>query len=549
MVFKGHQIPLNPLFMPLTGVVFGLLFLLAGIPLTKGIIRITWPTTTGIILTSELEQGPYARAMYVRLSYEYSVGDNKFMGSNIHNPQNTLFRKAGAEKRVKIKYAPQNQVKVYYNPHQPELAFLEPGPGVEEIFIFCLGLFLFVGGINITYSIIKGSVYEQVDLYKEPIPIRESIMAAIRTEEENPGEALRLYRKVQKQNTDFSLLIFIVSFIAPLLASVLAYRSSQTIERFNTIIEFIIEAYIAFGVPTMLRAFRDRRNGVVSFFAPEESRWFWINVLFTGPFFLVREGWLVLTAFVFTLVVLSPLVVVIVFDLFNSAINYPSLIIGLELLMPPVLFVFLLLLWADIRISDLFPPGNIVRILFAALHRNILEVLGNISVLVWGVVFVTLYFNYPANTFPPAHLAVIGGGLSGLFLALELCRGDFSTDVKVFVSLGMSRCHIRLKNWASARVVLRPVDRDDVCECLVRDNSKKICGWIGFQLMSLIEGIRLRYQPNNLDQCIDRAKEIVESGVNDREIWIENIKANQVLVEGEEIQTSLNQVAKRRRPI
>ena len=40
---------------------------------------------------------------------------------------------------------------------------------------------------------------------------------------------------------------------------------------------------------------------------------------------------------------------------------------------------------------------------------------------------------------------------------------------------------------------------------------------------------------HGLERCIDRAKDSVESNVSDRDIWIENIEANRLLVEGKGI--------------
>lgn len=547
VVGRIHKVQPIHFVIPLLCVAVGLLFLRAGIPLAESIIRMDWPTVSGTILASTVEAGPYERSMYVRLSYEYSVEDKKYVGRYIHNPKDRLFTKEEAEVSIKTKYASNIQVKVYYNRHHPEVAFLEPEPDVGEIFAFCLGLFLFAGGCHIAYGAIKGTIDDVDHTYKEPVTVRERILEAISVEAESPREALKLYGQAKKQSEEFSVFIFVVSFAAPILASVLAFHSSLISGRFTRVVlEFVILAYVGFGVPIMLRAFRDRRNGVVSLFAPEDSRWFWINVAVGGPFFLIRGAWLIVTAILFSLLVLLPFVVVLVFDARDGVINNPALTIGGYLFFP-VFCIILLFLWADIRLDDLMPPRNIVNILFAAIRRNILEILENLSAIAAGCVIVSLQSNYATDILTPAGSAMIEGLLSGLFLAFALSRGDLSTDVNVFISLGMSRCHMHLQNWGSARILLRPVDADDICECVVPEDSKKLCEWLSGHLWSVIEGVRLRYQPRDLDRCIDRAKEIVESDVSDKKIWIKNIEANRLLVHGDVVRAALDRATKRRR--
>ena len=401
------------------------------------------------------------------------------------------------------------------------------------------------------YCLLTGQGACSIDnyTYREPASVRRRIITALEVEDKDPREALKLYRQAKKQNEEFSFFIFLISLTAPLLASVLALRVSLISGRFIGLLAFIIEAYIGFGVPIMLRAFRDRRNGVISLLAPQQSRAFWLNAAFAGPFFLIRGAWLIVTAILFTLLVLSPLLVMLLFDFRDGVINDPSTASALNILFFPIFCIVLLLLWADIRLDDLTPPRNIVNILFAAIRSNILEILENLSVIAAGFVIVSLQSNYSTDIFTPARLAEIEGGLAGLFLALALSRGDLSTEAKVFIFLGMSRCHMRLQNWGSARALLRPVDADDICECLVQDDSKNLCECLNGQLWRVIEGIRLRSQPGNLGLDIDRAKEICESGVPDREIWIKNIEANQRLVQGEGIRTALDRATKRHHSI
>jgi len=549
IVIKGRKIPLIPLVKNLLGVILGLFFLRVSIPLAEGLIRINWPTTTGTVLNSELKEGPLYRSMYVRLSYEYSVGDKKFIGRYIHNPKDYFITKEKAKRRIKTKYAPYNQVEVYYNPHHPEIGFLEPGPLVGEIFGFFIGLICFAWGCYFSYLTIKDTVDGVDHTYKEFVPIRERIMAAISAESENPREALKLYHQAKKQNEEFNILIFVISFAAPIVATVLALRSSLISERFSAVLYYVILACVGFGVPAMLKAFRDRLYGIVSIFAPKEPRWFWINAVIAGPFLLFRNLLLILNGIVLALLAIGPLLAIFLLcDNFQFGITgNPYVINVVGVLAAGIGLVIILKLLADVQFDHLLPPVIGVKILFASIRRNRNEIFEHFSILLLGYVFVALKSGNSAIILAPSFEAVILSVLSGLFLALSLARGDLSTETMVFIHLGMSRCNIRLQNWASALVQLKPVDKTSICEFVEQDDCRKLCGNLSHHLMSVIDGVRLGYQPDDLEACIDRAKEVVGSDVPDKGIWIENIRANQVLVEGEEVRAALDRATKHRR--
>jgi len=387
-----------------------------------------------------------------------------------------------------------------------------------------------------------------IEFTRKFVTIGERIMTAISAESENPREALKLYLQTKKQNEEFSILIFITSFTAPILATILALRLSEISERFSTVLFYIILAYVGFGVPAMLRAFRDRHNGIVSLFAPKESRWFWINAVVAGPFLLFQRLLLILTGILFAFLTMGPLLAILLLcdNLQFGITENPYIMIVVEVLAAGSGLLIILTLLADVRFSDLLPPVIGVKILFAAFRRNKYEVFEHFSILMLGYVFVVLKLGDSAIILTPSLEAVIGGVLSGLFLALALAHGDLSTEAMVFIQLGMSRCHIRLQNWASALVQLKPVDRKNICEFVAQDDCRKLCGYLSHHLMSVIEGVRLGSKPCDLEVDIDRAKEIGESDFPDSEIWIKNIRANQVLIEGEEVRAALDRATKQR---
>ncbi len=547
IVIKGHKIPPSLLIKPLAGIIFSLFFLAAGIPLAQGIIRMNWPITTGTILDSKIEEVRDYNGYNVRLSYEYLVKDKKYVGRYIHELEDLPFPKEKASKIVKIKYAPYKQVEVYYDLLNPEIAFLEPGPKLGEIIAFILGLFLFIGSITIAYWIITDPV-DGVGLeYKKTVTVIERIRTAINTESDDPREALKLYRQAKKKNTDFSILIFITSLFAPILATVLALNSLLISERLGSILSYIIIAYAGFGVPAMLRAFRDRRNGVVSIYAPKELKWFWINAVFAGPFLMFRGLLLIVTGILFSVLIILPLTAMLLLsvDFGFGIIENPYIMTTLDVLAALSGLIILLTLLADVRFSKLLPLVTGVKILFAAIMRNIQEVLEHFSLWSLGYVIVAINLGYPALILTSSLEAMIGGVLSGIFLALALSRGFYSTTVRVIIELGMCRCHIRLQNWGQAEL-LRPVDSMDISEDIEREDCRKICGYLSNHLMSLLEGIRLGYQPSNLDLNIERANELSEADIPDREIWKMNIRANQLLAEDAAIRSALDRAKKRR---
>lgn len=547
IVIKGNKTPLSLLIKPLGGIIFSLFFLAAGIPLAQGIIRMNWPTAIGTILDSKIEEARDYNGYNVRLSYQYLVKDKKYVGRYIHELEDLPFPKEKASEIVKTKYAPSKQVEVYYDLLNPEIAFLEPKPKLEEIIVFTLGLFMFIGSITIAYWIITEPDDGVGLVYKKTVTARELIITAINTESDNPREALRLYRQAKKKNADFSILIFVTSLFAPILATVLALNSSFISERLGSILSYIIIAYVGFGVPAMLRAFRDRVNGVVSIYAPKELKWFWINAVFAGPFLMFRGLLLIVTGILFSVLIILPLTAMLLLSasLGFGIIENQYIMTTLDVLAALSGLIILLTLLADVRFSQLLPLVTGVKVLFAAVWRNIQEVLEHFSFWSLGYVIVAINLGYPALILTSSLEAMIGGVLSGIFLALALSRGFYSTTVRAIIELGICRCHIRLQNWGHAEL-LRPVDSLDISEDIEREDCRVLCRYLSNHLMSLLEGIRLGYQPSNLDLNIERANELSEADIPDKEIWKMNIRANQLLAEDAGIRSALGRAKKRR---
>jgi hypothetical protein len=102
----------------------------------------SWPTTQGTVIASEVIKP----SKYVpRVTYTYDIDTNVFSSERIQLKDMAQYKtRAGAEK-VANKYPVDAKVTVYYNPTKFDEAILEPGVKGFHIFMFFLGLVIFVG--------------------------------------------------------------------------------------------------------------------------------------------------------------------------------------------------------------------------------------------------------------------------------------------------------------------------------------------------------------------------------------------------------------------
>lgn len=88
----------------------------------------TWPVVWGTIVTSEVsDYDSDGTTMYeARVVYEYTVNDSKIMSDKVSFGEvNTSNYRPARE--IVDRYPEGQQVKVYYNPENPDKAVLEPG--------------------------------------------------------------------------------------------------------------------------------------------------------------------------------------------------------------------------------------------------------------------------------------------------------------------------------------------------------------------------------------------------------------------------------------
>ncbi len=116
-----------------------------------------WPTTEGVIVTSEVIQKRDDNGlMYsANIVYRYSVnnqqmeGDQIWFGDNYSSSSRTQFQ------RIVNDYPLNKKVKVFYDPDDPVITVLQPGAFKSTYLLFAFGWgFLGMGGLILLISII-----------------------------------------------------------------------------------------------------------------------------------------------------------------------------------------------------------------------------------------------------------------------------------------------------------------------------------------------------------------------------------------------------------
>lgn len=117
-----------------------------------------WPTTGGIIVSSEVEdhisrttrtQGKSRKShttYSVRVEYEYTVEGHKHHSTRVGFGQHNSSDANHARNTVE-KYSPGSAVKVFYRPQSPEMSVLEPGMQSGLAIPIVLGLVAVGAGI------------------------------------------------------------------------------------------------------------------------------------------------------------------------------------------------------------------------------------------------------------------------------------------------------------------------------------------------------------------------------------------------------------------
>lgn len=112
----------------------------------------SWPSVTGTVLSSEVEEKISAdaedgvsRTYYPRIRYEYLIGENKYQGSKYKLLESSMSKRKAEE--FAAMFLPGNKVNVYYNPKKPQESVLQTGTqNFLYVFLF-LGIGMILAGI------------------------------------------------------------------------------------------------------------------------------------------------------------------------------------------------------------------------------------------------------------------------------------------------------------------------------------------------------------------------------------------------------------------
>ena len=140
-------------------IALGLAFLLGGIvhlwfagtALYEALSSVSWPTTQGIIVTSEVSFKPHYHIPHSpHLVYSYRVGSEQLLGSSIRIKDEGTTEAAAAA--TVSAYPVGKSVAVYFNPTNPSRAVLESGPTTLiaiwpalSVVVAAIGAFMLLG--------------------------------------------------------------------------------------------------------------------------------------------------------------------------------------------------------------------------------------------------------------------------------------------------------------------------------------------------------------------------------------------------------------------
>jgi hypothetical protein len=113
----------------------------------------SWPTTQGTVITSEVIRS----SKYVpKVIYTYDIDTNAFSSDKIDLTNYAHYKYKDDAAKEADKYPVDAKVTVYYNPDKHNEAILEPGIKGQHIFMFLIGLVIFVAPLlGLIYSIRK----------------------------------------------------------------------------------------------------------------------------------------------------------------------------------------------------------------------------------------------------------------------------------------------------------------------------------------------------------------------------------------------------------
>lgn len=120
----------------------------------------SWPTAEGTIVTSEITGS--ASRYVLHIVYTYTVDSTEYSSEKIGLTNYAQYKKKVDAESAIDKYPLNSKVTVSYNPNKVDEAILKPGIKGEHIFMFGLGLVIFLAPLfGLIYSIRKAKENER----------------------------------------------------------------------------------------------------------------------------------------------------------------------------------------------------------------------------------------------------------------------------------------------------------------------------------------------------------------------------------------------------
>ena len=132
----------------------GIILVLGGYGAVRGALTLSWPRASATIVSADqLRQGPAtSRGLGAdswnsfHVLYRYHVGDHDYVAGGVEPYDYGMQNSAGASK-MSDRYRINSTAEIAYDPHDPAVAYLEPGPSSFTRMLVGIGAFMALVGL------------------------------------------------------------------------------------------------------------------------------------------------------------------------------------------------------------------------------------------------------------------------------------------------------------------------------------------------------------------------------------------------------------------
>jgi hypothetical protein len=119
-------------------------FIYSAIGIIKAIETKSWPTTNGIVLSSEVKRGNNSKGspkFEPVINYTYEIGSEEHSSNKYSS---TIARGSSMwAKEIIVQYPDNSEIEVFYNPKNPKESVLDPGLQSDNYWMSILSSFFF----------------------------------------------------------------------------------------------------------------------------------------------------------------------------------------------------------------------------------------------------------------------------------------------------------------------------------------------------------------------------------------------------------------------